>query len=263
MKPPQEPETETSKNPTEGRFGPFSAMIVTFLAYLGSQIAALLLLATVYGLITGQNSEEMLERFTNSTTGQFLFVVLAQLFVLAIVYWFIRHRKLKLKEFGLGRGPKISDLGYAALFAVGYFIVTLLVLQLVDTYIPAINVEQEQKIGFESAAGTLQLGFVFIALVIVVPIVEEVLVRGFLYSGLRRKLSRITSALVASVLFGVAHLQLGSGELPLYVVAIDTFILSMFLIALREKTGSLWAGILVHALKNGIAFLALFVFHVA
>ena len=36
---------------------------------------------------------------------------------------------------------------------------------------------------------------------------------------------------------------------------------NLVLIYLREKTGSLWASITLHACKNGVAFAALFVFH--
>jgi membrane protease YdiL (CAAX protease family) len=59
-------------------------------------------------------------------------------------------------------------------------------------------------------------------------------------------------------LFGVAHLQFGSGAPLLWVAALDTFTLSIVLCYLREKTGSVWAGVFLHAIKNAIAFVALF-----
>ena len=43
---------------------------------------------------------------------------------------------------------------------------------------------------------------------------------------------------------------------------LDTFILSLVLIYLREKTGGLWASITLHAFKNGVAFVALFALHI-
>ncbi|MGH7237402.1 MAG: CPBP family glutamic-type intramembrane protease [Candidatus Saccharimonadales bacterium] len=46
------------------------------------------------------------------------------------------------------------------------------------------------------------------------------------------------------------------------MAGVDTFILSTVLCYLREKTGRLYAGIGVHALKNFVAFAALFLFHV-
>jgi len=57
-------------------------------------------------------------------------------------------------------------------------------------------------------------------------------------------------------------LQARSGQPLLWVAGIDTFILSLVLIYLREKTDSLYASIGLHMLKNTIAFLGLFVFKV-
>jgi membrane protease YdiL (CAAX protease family) len=106
-----------------------------------------------------------------------------------------------------------------------------------------------------------QLTLTFISLVILPPLVEETLMRGYLYGSLRKNMSKIGAALVTSIIFASAHLEFGSGAPLLWIAALDTFVLSLFLVYLREKTGSLWAGMLVHALKNGIAFASLFIFH--
>ena len=45
----------------------------------------------------------------------------------------------------------------------------------------------------------------------------------------------------------------------LWIGALDTFILSLFLVFLREATGNLWAGITLHATKNLVAFITLFI----
>jgi membrane protease YdiL (CAAX protease family) len=82
----------------------------------------------------------------------------------------------------------------------------------------------------------------------------EILVRGYLYSGLRSNWKFLPAALLTSLMFGLAHLQLGSGAAVVWAAGIDTFVLSMVLVYLREKTGVLYAGILVHALNNLIAF---------
>lgn len=87
------------------------------------------------------------------------------------------------------------------------------------------------------------------------------MVRGFLYSSLKKAMRLIPAALLTSALFAAAHLPEGGAAGPLYVAALDTFVLSLILIYLREKTGSLWASITLHAFKNGVAFMALFVFH--
>jgi membrane protease YdiL (CAAX protease family) len=62
--------------------------------------------------------------------------------------------------------------------------------------------------------------------------------------------------------FGLPHLAQGGDAGPLWIAFIDTFILSMVLVWLREQTGNLWAGIVLHAIKNGIAFVSLFILSV-
>src|SRR5690606_18538260 len=124
---------------------------------------------------------------------------------------------------------------------------------------PSIDFEQNQQIGFETAKTAAQLALVFVSLVVIPPIVEEILFRGFLYKGLRTKWPKWLSTLVVSVLFAIAHLQFGSGAPLLWVAAIDTFALSLVLVYLREKTNGLSAPILLHAFKNAIAFTLLFI----
>jgi len=92
----------------------------------------------------------------------------------------------------------------------------------------------------------------FIGLVVLPPIAEEMLFRGFLYRGLAKRLPKILSALITSGLFALLHFQ--------WNVSLDVFVLSLVLIALYEKTKNLWVCVGLHAIKNGIAFLALFVF---
>jgi membrane protease YdiL (CAAX protease family) len=90
-------------------------------------------------------------------------------------------------------------------------------------------------------------------------IVEEILVRGFLYSGLLKKLSVVSAALIASGIFALAHLQFLSGQPLVFIAAIDTFVLSLALIWLRQKTGNIWPGVVVHMLKNSLAFVSIFI----
>lgn len=240
-------------------FGPVSAVVVTVVAYMSPQ----LLLGFVLGLfilVTGINSDRVFDFVSETTVGQFSTTAIAYLTMLGVIIWYMKRYRVTWAKIGLGRGIVPNDLLYAIVAFVGYFLAAAAVLAIVGQVVPGIDLDQEQQIGFESANDPWQLALVFVCLVVLPPIVEEIMIRGFLYSGLRTKMKPVIAALVASTLFGLAHLQLGLGAPPLYVAAIDTFVLSMILIGLRAKTGSLWAGIVVHALKNGLAFMALFVF---
>lgn len=241
-------------------WGPVAAIVVTFGAYFGGQFLGALLAAGVPAL-QGWSEEQILAWFTTSTVGQFVLMLSVTTVSLALLYAFLQQRKSSFRALGLVK-PRLRDAGYALLGLGLYLPLFIAVVAALTQLVPALDVEQEQQIGFEQAIGS-ELALVFIVLVILAPLVEEILIRGFLYSGLRTKLPKVTAALIASVLFAIAHLQLGSGAPPLWIAAIDTFILSLVLVYLRELTGSLWASIGLHALKNGVAFLALFVFHLA
>jgi membrane protease YdiL (CAAX protease family) len=91
----------------------------------------------------------------------------------------------------------------------------------------------------------------FVTLVVLAPIAEETLFRGYLYGKLKGHVPAIIAAIATSLLFGVAHMQ--------WNVGIDVFILSLVLCGLRSLTGSIWSGILVHMIKNAIAFYFLFI----
>jgi membrane protease YdiL (CAAX protease family) len=247
-----------AKKADKPRFGPASAIFVTLGAYFGSQILVGILVGAFITL-TNRSADDAERIFFDTTGGRFAFFCLVQVVSISLVLWFMKKRRISLSFIGLGRLPKLSDAGYAFITFGIYFVLAALVLAVVGQIMPSINLEQEQQIGFEDADGG-GLALVFITLVVLPPLVEEIMIRGFLYSGLRSRMRKIAAALTASFVFGIAHLQLGTGVPPLYVAAIDTFVLSMVLIELRERTGSLWSGIFVHGLKNGLAFVALFVF---
>jgi membrane protease YdiL (CAAX protease family) len=239
-------------------FGPLSAILFVLLTYFGSQILAGVFIGLGAGLF-GLTTEDALEKLESSTVVQFGYILLVGVISLVALWLFMRMRSISWKEIGLGRGVKQRDIGPAFVVFVIYFLTLIAVTMIVEALVPSLNVDQKQQLGFEKAAAEGRLALVFVSLVIMPAIVEEIMVRGFLYSGLRKKLTKIAAAIVASVIFGIAHLQIGLGAEPLWIAAIDTTILSLFLIYLREKTGALWAGMMVHGLKNGLAFIALFV----
>jgi membrane protease YdiL (CAAX protease family) len=91
----------------------------------------------------------------------------------------------------------------------------------------------------------------FFAVAIVAPIIEEIIFRGWLYGKIRSRLNMIASILIVSLLFGLIHRQWNLG--------LNTFVTSIVLCGLREMTGTIYSGIIVHMIKNGIAFYLVYV----
>lgn len=238
---------------------PLEAISFTLAIYFGAQIIGGLL-AYAYPLIRGWSAQQIESWFSNNIYGQFFLVVVIEGLTIWLLYKFLKGRRANFRTIGLNRKPKWLDLGYVLLGFGAYFLLYVVAVNVVKALTPHLNLDQQQQIGFEGARN-IQLFFVFASLVVLPPFIEELLVRGFLYTGLKNKLPMIWAVLITGTLFAVAHLQAGSGVSLLWVAAIDTFILSTVLIYLKEKTGSLWASIGLHMLKNCLAFLSIFVFH--
>jgi len=198
------------------------------------------------------------EDWFNSVAGQFVFVVLAESVIVAIVLWFLHSRKASIRAVGFHRRIAPKDVLYVAVTFGAYFIAVALATSLFKVLFH-IDLDAKQELGFDTVISNGDKILTFMSLVIIPPLVEEFLFRGFLFTGLRTKLPFLGATVLTSLLFASLHLAEGSGGV-LWVAGIDTFILSLFLCYLREKTGNLWAGILLHGLKNGVAFLYLYVF---
>ena len=155
------------------------------------------------------------------------------------------------KLLGLEKRPEFADVGYALGGVVLYFIVGAIVSYAITKYAPWIDLNQKQETGFSSPSGS-DIYLIFLLLVIVAPVIEEVIFRGFLFGALKKTgVPFWLNAVLVSVVFAAAHLQLN--------VAINVFVLSMIMCIVREVQGSIWGTILMHMLKNGLAFYILFV----
>jgi len=235
---------------------PITSVVLVIVTFLASQLLAGVLVFA-YPALRSWSAEEGVRWLNDSVLAQLIYTVLAEVLCIWIVFKLIKKAKVSARRIGITK-PRLKDIAYALIGYGIYFIAFLVVIVIASRFSSYINLDQSQEVGFETAQGILKFAAVYVALAIMPPIAEEILFRGFLFSSLRVRLKFIYAALITSVLFGIAHLQFGSGAPLLWVAAIDTFVLSMVLCQLREKTDSLWASIILHSIKNTIAFVALF-----
>ena len=127
------------------------------------------------------------------------------------------------------------------------------VLLVIQAFVPSFNLQETQDVGFrmESLYSNADKMVAFAALVILAPIAEELIFRGYLYGKLRTRLSAIPAIILVSVLFGFMHGQ--------WNVGIVVGVMSIFLCIARELTGTIYAGILMHMIRNGLAFYLLYI----
>lgn len=190
-------------------------------------------------------------------TGVYSAIVYVLALALVILVPMKLYKPLRAR-LGLKGLPTWTDVGLAP---IGYVVATALATGLVALFslLPWFNAGEAQSTGFSIYMSGGERIIAFVALVIVAPIAEEVIFRGWLYGFLREKIhgevpeiaNIIISSLIVSLVFGLVHLQ--------WNVGVNVFCLSMVLCVLREITGTIYSGILVHMIKNGVAFYLLYV----
>jgi uncharacterized protein len=84
--------------------------------------------------------------------------------------------------------------------------------------------------------------------VFVAPFCEETYFRSFVFMGFARAMSLIWAIIFSALVFGVAHADPGS-----FAVLV---IIGLALAFLRWRTNSIWPGMMLHALNNAIAAIA-------
>ncbi|HKA92140.1 MAG TPA: CPBP family intramembrane glutamic endopeptidase [Haliangiales bacterium] len=131
-----------------------------------------------------------------------------------------------------GFGP----LGYAAIVALSYP-VFVLVAMFVHTLSTAFHIHEHTSV--------LERGLAWSVLFVCVspPIVEELAFRGVIFGLLRRHLAGWEALLLSAFAFAILHLSV-----PTLVTHLP---LGLYFGWLRARGGSLWPGMLAHALHNG------------
>ncbi len=211
------------------------AIIVAYISalYLGS------LLATIFGI--------------DGLVGRLVLHSALLAFMVTLVVWLpaaFGRSRLTLRDIGIQKSVQWRDGLWAALGFVIYALIMTIVAQILEK-IAWFNTEQPQQLGFDGMSGvTLFIGF--IVLTILTPVAEEILFRGILQGKLRQSgVPFVATALIVGGLFGLAHGQ--------WNVGIDVFFMSLVASYLREKTGRLWPSIILHIIKNSLAFYVAFV----
>ncbi|HEY4964584.1 MAG TPA: CPBP family intramembrane glutamic endopeptidase [Candidatus Saccharimonadales bacterium] len=285
----EKPKEDTKKKIINNKTVPWNPWFGVLMALVFYGFASLFgtLLVYVYPALQHWSKVRSDNWINSSIVAQFLFVLIVELLIVGWVLAFIKLYKARFSVIGLRR-PKASDPLYGLAAVPIYYVLYFIMVGVVSAFYNGLNVNQKQDVGFNSPSGAWQLIATFISLVLLPPIAEEILVRGFLYGSLRKGMFKIAelfkrpsdqpsksvedspksrkytkympqfiAAVLTSLIFASAHLPEGAGG-PLWIGAIDTFMLSMVLVYLREKTDGLWAGMTLHGIKNFVAYSIVF-----
>lgn len=148
--------------------------------------------------------------------------------------------------------PRWKDLGYAFGVYFAYFTLTIIAAVILTAISGGANgIEEVDQLGGMKDAQGLSLALVFLMIVIIGPVAEEIMYRGYFLQGLlKNKIPVFWAIFTTSLMFGVAHLNI--------YVAIDTFVLALFMGYITIKSDTIWPAIFMHILKNLTAFCLLF-----
>jgi Predicted metal-dependent membrane protease len=222
------------------------SIVLGILLYLVAQFSVSLFLPPILialGIIT--SSEELGTSTGTITAGTYWLLNVANIvsiaLIVAIVLGFYKERLSSL-------GFTTNKLPKALLYGAVGFIVAFILAGIVGYPIQQnFGVDPTQEALSVSAAVPNLLPIVFLSGVIIAPIAEEVVFRGYLYKAFRDRFKPSYAIVLSAALFSVIHLEL--------LAAVPLFVIGVVLAYVYEKTGNLMAPITLHVLNNAVAFL--------
>jgi len=226
----------------------WEAMLVFVMSWIGIPLIILSLFkyaapydASVQNFVQGIHS--------NNITASFQLTVMDALAGIGLIWLFLRKYNVGWNMVGLRK----FDLLKAALAVAGAFVgfIALAYVALVATKIlfPGFDPNQAQVNEFTNAVTGNARIISFLALVVIPPIIEEIVFRGFMFPALSGRVGYLLGALFSSLLFGFAHLQANVG--------VYTIVLGLLLCFMYKKTNSIIPGMALHMINNYVAFAAL------
>ena len=219
-------------------------------------IGAFLAVSYTVGLLLSFFASDALLTWLNTPVGTLTIGAVVYMLSFVLVLAPLKFSKLSKSEVAEQLGLRQSSKKWAIpwvlltwLIYMFFSVVAMMVLYSLN--LSGIDLQERQNVGFNELSSSVDYILAFITLVVLAPVFEEAMFRGFLFGQLRKRHGFWVSAIVTSLAFAVVHFQ--------FNVGVDVFILSLFLCYLRERFQSIWPSIMLHALKNGIAYTLLFI----
>jgi membrane protease YdiL (CAAX protease family) len=142
---------------------------------------------------------------------------------------------------------------FAVICVVAVSLVSIAVTKWLQDIWPDLQPQQMVEV-FQTSGDLWIKVLVIVAAVVIAPLAEETLFRGFVYGVLKRYTDAPFAALSSSLMFAIIHMHVGS-LLPLCMLAV------LFCLA-YEITGCLLAPMLLHMIFNGTSIVLMLVFDV-
>ena len=168
---------------------------------------------------------------------------------LGVIWLILRKYKVGWDSIGLRKFNVLKSSALIIAMFVAFVALAYAALIITKILLPGFDPNQAQVNEFTSAITGNARIISFFALVVIPPIVEEILFRGFMFPAFAGKVGIFFGALFSSMLFGIAHLQANVG--------VYTIVLGLLLCYMYKRTGSIIPGMVLHMINNYVAFAAL------
>ncbi len=189
------------------------------------------------------------EAAAGQAAATFVFAALQALVGLAALIWLLRRYHLGWRSLGWRPVSVWQTIRTVAAVLVGFIVMASSVIWLVSQLVPGFDANQEQINQFAGASTPADWILATLAMVVLPPILEESIFRGFAFTALAKRWGSVGGAVLSSALFALAHGQANVG--------VYTFVLGLLLCWLYRKFGSIVPGVLVHMSNNALAFWAM------
>ncbi len=217
--------------------------IVVFLGVLAAIFAIAAVELSMNGGDLGTMSEnDMVGAFANVSSDYVGIVTVLQTVLIVAMVWILTRPKgglsrsvmLALEPIGLKPLLKWTAIVFVSVFVL--------------TEVPQMFVDIGQKQALEWVKVLSPVWLAFVLLVILAPLSEELLFRGFIYGGLSQSaIGPIGTILITSVVWTLIHVQYT------WLIMSQVFIYGVVFGIARWKSGSLWPPMFAHAIINLIA----------
>ena len=217
-------------------WGRVTSLGLAIIAMMIGQMVALLALSWAYGRSLAQ-----LANLAQDGVGVSVIIMVSTPIQVGILMLMARQTRIKVADYLGFKWPKRGEVVIGVLVMAAFVIIGNLVSWLLGQNI----VTPFQFAIYRTASAAGWLPILWLAVVVVTPVGEEVLFRGFLYRGWHRSPSDVWLVIVATAaLWALIHVQY-----DLYVIA-QIFVVGLILGWFRWVTGSTVLTILLHGLVN-------------
>lgn len=218
--------------------------IAYFVLYFGLTMFLQALLSMVFcaiGAANGLNDETSIMEFANNNI--LGMTVISSILTVLILYLVFKLRKKQVKQEWKLNQFKVKNVIFASLVAFSFSFLFALC-----TY----NISMENSlmisksvVFYNEVAPLFGTMLMVVNLLVIAPIVEEIALRGIVYTRVEKTTNAVTAIIVSSILFGLMHFMAGG-----IVLVIGAALMALVFGYIFYKFKSLWVCIIAHAVAN-------------